>query len=182
MIRTEKIVKEFYVLTNDPSVTGWGWAVLNKKGIVMEAGCIKTEPDHKKKRIRKGDDNVRRVSDITRTLKEVIEKYDIDYILSELPHGSQNANAAMMMGMTLMLQAISDVLSIPAEWYSEQDAKKAVLGKKSATKQEMIDKIKTHYSYKFTGVKYKDEAVADALAIHYVAMQQSQTLKLFLKQ
>ena len=176
--RSTQTDRSFTVLTNDPSLTAWGWAVLDQHGEILEVGCIKTAPEHKKRRIRVGDDNIRRISEINLTLKHVIERYNISYMLSELPHGSQNANAAKMIGMVAAIcQTISDWKDIPIEWYSEGDAKKAVLGRVSCTKREMIDAIEKLYGVEWTGIKYRDEAGADALAIHYAAMQQSNVLK-----
>jgi Holliday junction resolvasome RuvABC endonuclease subunit len=122
---------------------------------------------------------MRRISEINHTLKKIVEAYNVNYILAELPHGSQNASAARMIGMVAgVLQTISDWTDRGIEWYSEADAKKAVLGKISATKKEMVDAMVLHYSNSWrTGVKYKDEAIADALAIHFVAMEQSPVLK-----
>ena len=178
MERTKPASSQFTVLTNDPSFTACGWALLNRDGEVIQAGCIKTAPEQKKRRIRKGDDTMRRISEINHTLKKIIEGYNVNYILAELPHGSQNASAARMIGMVAgVLQTISDWTDIAIDWYSEADAKKAVLGKRSATKQEMIDAMAHEYSGWRYDVKYKDEAIADALAIHYVAMQQSAILK-----
>ena len=170
--------RSFRVLTNDPSLTAWGWAILNASGEIIQAGCIKTKPEQKKRRIRKGDDNMRRINEINVMLRKLIEGYSVNYILAELPHGSQNASAARMIGMVAgMLQTISDWTDIAIEWYSEADAKKAALGRISATKAEMIAIMEIEYSNWRTLIKYKDEAIADALAIHNVAMQQSPTLK-----
>ena len=171
------------ILTNDPSFTGWGWAVLNPEGVVLSSGCIKTEPEHKKKRIRVADDRTRRAAEITRTLLKIIRRDNIGLILSELPHGSQNAQAAVMIGIVAgITTAIAEGLNIPIEYYSEQDAKKAVLGKKAATKSDMVYQIMLLYPSKwYNHIKYHDEAVADALAIHYVATQQSQMLKMMKK-
>ena len=170
------------ILTNDPSITAWGWAVLTPNGQVLATGCIKTKPQAKKRRIRKGDDIVRRISEINQTLLQVIKQYNVVHILTELPHGSQNANAAVMIGLvTGIVQTVSDCLGIGVEWYSEGDAKQCALGKRSCVKQEMIDAMKELYSVQWDYVKYKDEAVADALAIHYVASKESNVLK-FLKQ
>lgn len=167
------------ILTNDPSFTAWGWAVLDVKGKVLATGCIKTEPEHKKLRTRVSDDRARRTAEIVRKLASVIEKYNVHCILTEAPHGSQNANAAVMIGIVLgIVQTMADLKSLPIEYYSEQDAKKALLGKKSATKNETIAAIGSVYNYSITGKKYIDEAVADALAIHYVANQQSPMLKM----
>ena len=168
----------FTILTNDPSFTAWGYAVLDEKGII-EAGCIKTAPEQKKRRIRASDDRTRRASEIVQNLLKLIKDYDIKYILSEAPHGSQNANAAIMIGMVAgITTAIAECLEIPIEYYSEQDAKKAVLGKKAATKEDMIEAIDKLYEVDWRKIKYIDEAVADALAIHYVASLQSSTLKM----
>lgn len=169
----------FRVMAHDPSFTAWGWAVLDLHGNVIRNAAIKTEPAGKKLRIRKGDDRVRRILELSQTLIEIIQEEQVGLMLCELPHGSQNASAAVMIGATAaIVQTIGVALNIPVEWYSEADAKGAVLGKKSAKKQEMIDAIcKLYPTVRTTGVKWKDEAVADALAIHYVATKKSEILK-----
>ena len=170
------------ILTNDPSFTAWGWAIVNEVGDVVDAGCIKTAPDYKKKRIRKSDDRVQRAREIISRLYNLVDEYKVDLILTELPHGSQNAQAAVMIGIvTGILATLSYSRDIPIEYYSEQDSKKALLGKKAATKEEMIKAIDKQYEVAWTKVGYADEAIADALAIHYVASQQSEILKMLRK-
>jgi len=178
MERTKPSGRELIILTNDPSITAWGFAVINSKSEILEMGCIKTAPEQKKRRIRKSDDTTRRISEINQRLIGVINDYHVNYMLSELPHGSQNASAAVMIGITTGIgQTLSDTLEIPIEWYSESDAKKAVLHKMSATKTEMLKAIDKLYTVLWTKTKYIDEAVADAIAIHYVAKLNSPTLK-----
>lgn len=177
MERTKK--PEFTILTNDPSMTAWGWAVVGYNNKVIKTGCIKTATEGKKRRIRKSDETAQRISEINNILLSVIKQYNVNYILTEAPHGSQNANAAIMIGaVAAIVQTISDCLNIGVEWYSEGDSKKCLLGKNSATKQETVDAIKKLYDVSWTGKKYKDEAVADALAVHYCASKQSPTLKM----
>ena len=169
----------FTVLANDPSLTGWGYAIIEPPNNIIEVGCIKTGAENKKRRIRKGDDTIRRVSEINHELLKVIRHHKINYILSELPHGSQNASAATMVGIVSgIAQTIADTLNLPIDWYSEGDAKKHLLNKRSATKQETIDAIKSLYHVPWFGIKYKDEAVADALAIYHVALSESSLLKM----
>lgn len=176
--RTIKTAIPFRVLTNDPSLTAWGWAIVNMDGTVEEAGCIKTSAENKVRRIRKGDDTVRRVSEINYTLLKLIRDYNINMLLSELPHGSQNASAAVMMGIvTGIVQTISDVLELPVEWYSEGDAKNHLLHKRSATKNETISAISKIYTVPWRNVKYIDEAIADAMAVYHVAAYQSSILR-----
>lgn len=179
---TEVAIIKGTILTNDPSFTAWGWAILDWNGNILEVGCIKTAPEQKKRRIRKSDDTTRRISDINKTLLDLIRKYNVQYILSESPHGSQNASAAVMIGACAgILQTMADTLDIGIEWYSEGDSKKNALGKLSAVKNEMIVAMDKLYKVPWKKVKYFDEAVADALAIYAVAVRQSSTLKLFKK-
>jgi len=168
-----------YILTNDPSMTAWGWAVVNTDEEIISSGCIKTRPEYKKKRIRKGDDTVRRVSEIVQELLKIFRKYEIRLIVSELPHGSQNAQAAIMIGVvTGIMQTLSTTHNIPIEWFSEQDAKKSIFSKKSVTKKETIKAIDGMYDVIWTGTKYKDEAIADALAVYHVASLNSTSLQI----
>ena len=168
-----------YILTNDPSMTGWGWAVLTPAGKVVDCGAIKTEPSNKKLGIRKGADRARRITEINSELLEVIEKYKIKLIISEQPHGSQSAVAAVMIGITAgIVQTMGDCLDIAVEWYSEGDAKKAISGKRSVGKDEMVVIAKTKFSkVAWRNVKWFDQAVADSLAVFYVASQQSALIK-----
>ena len=168
-----------YVLAFDPSITAFGWVVMKGKEVV-DCGCIKTAPTDKRNRIRKGDDRTRRVTEINTVLMQVIDKYDICYIVSELPHGSQSAIAATMLGIvTGMVQTIADIYELGLEWYSEADSKRNALGKQSAEKKEMINKMKTLYHVDWTGIKYKDEAIADALGVYDVASKNSAIIKFF---
>lgn len=178
-VRKQSTVSSLNILACDPSLTGFGFAVVNVTGVVLETGCIKTEPQHKKLRTRVGDDRCRRISELNNQLLTVIKKHNVQYIVSEQPHGSQSAVSAVMVGITLgIIQTLSDALNIGVEWYSEGDAKKALLNKNSASKKEIIDAIDKLYDFKWAMVKYKDEAVADALAVFNVAMKQSNVLKL----
>lgn len=178
MKRTKPVKKaKPTILANDPSIGGWGFAIIDFQGNVLHANCIKTKKESKKLRMRQGDDRVRRIQEINTVLKTVIRKYNVQYILGELPHGSQSASSAIMLGICPgILQTISDFENLPIEWYSEGDAKKALCGKISLSKTETIAHIKKIYNVQFSGVKYKDEAIADALAIHNVAMQKSPAL------
>jgi len=175
--------EEITILACDPSLTAWGWVVLNLKGKVLDAGCIKTSPSSKKLRIRKGDDRCRRVSEINQKLLSIIERYNVHFILSEQPHGSQSAVAAVMIGICLgVLQTLADSLRIGIEWYSEGDCKKCLLGKRNASKGETIQAIKELYpDMIFIGTKYMDEAIADAAAVYHYGVENSNVLRICLK-
>jgi len=170
------------VMSWDPSMTAWGWAILSFEGDVIAVGCIKTAPENKKARIRKSDDRCRRITEINMQLLELIRKYDVRLIVSEIQHGSQSAVAATMLGITIgMTQTLSDCLDISIETWSEGDAKLNLLGRRSATKEDTIRAVSDRYVVPWKKVKYHDEAVADAMAIFHVARRQSNTLKLLRK-
>ena len=173
------IKAELRILTNDPSITAWGWAVVTAHGDIRKVGCIKTEPKHKKLRIRKGDDSIRRINEITSVLLGVIKKNNVKFILSELPHGSQSAVVADAFGIVKgIIQTIGNCLDIPVEWFSEEDAKKSVAGRRSIAKDKMVKIIGKLYNVPWKGTKGNDQGVADALAVFHVAQQQSNLLKM----
>ena len=177
MKRTTKQNNGFTVLALDPSLTAFGWVVLQGMEI-LKSGCIKTSPSSKKTRIRKGDDRCRRITEMNAILLSLIKKYKVNYIVSEQPHGSQNAGSAVMVGISLaLIQTLGDSLGIGVEWFSEADSKKCALGKQSASKGEMIEAMDRIYEVDWTDTKYIDEAVADSLGVHNVAMNESPVLK-----
>lgn len=165
------------ILACDPSITAFGWAVMEGSEII-ECGCIKTAPLTKKQNIRKGDDRCRRITEVNSVLLGLIDKYDIKYIVSEQPHGSQSAVAAIMIGIVLgIIQTIADTKGIGVEWYLEGDCKENLLGKRSATKAEGINAVKRLYRYRLRGINYFDEAVCDALAVYFYGQRYSSVLK-----
>lgn len=165
------------VLALDPSLTAFGWAVL-QGATVLDAGCVKTETSGKKSRIRKTDDRMRRVSEINAVLCEKIRMYDVAYIVSELPHGSQSAVAAIAIGLVAgQVQGIADALEIGIEWFSEGDSKNHLLGKRSASKGETIAAVDKVYGVPWAKANYINEAIADSISIYHVARHMSPTIK-----
>jgi Holliday junction resolvasome RuvABC endonuclease subunit len=184
MIRniTQTMVTDFFkegtVMAWDPSITAWGWVILTWDGSIIDCGCIKTVPEGKKSRIRKSDDRCRRITEINIKLIALLQKYNVQLIVSEIQHGSQSAVAATMLGITLGIsQTISDCLEIAFETWSEGDSKLNLLGKRSAGKEETIDAIDKLYWVKWTHTKYIDEAIADAVSIFHIARKTSSIIK-----
>lgn len=166
------------ILALDPSFTAFGWVVFQNHTRI-DSGVIKTEPMAKKLKIREGDDRTRRIGEIFAELCVVVNGHKIDFIVAELPHGSQNAKAAIMMGaVAAIIAAFDKLLNIPVEWFSEADAKKALLGRISSTKAEVIDAIEETFKDKISGPKYVREAICDAMAIYNCAHMNSPTLKI----
>lgn len=168
------------VLAIDPSLREFGLSVISE-GKVLHGYCIKTDPKNKKLRIRKGDDNVRRVSEINEVLLSTLIQYDINYIVSELPSGTQSASAATALGLAIgIVQTAAMSFDIGIDWYSEGDAKKCLLGKTSAEKIEVFNAIHSKYKFAWPKAQYKRYAIADSLAVYHVARKNSAVLKTFL--
>ena len=169
------------ILACDPSFTAWGWAVFQNHTRI-DSGVIKTESQAKKLRIRQGDDRLRRIGEIYEELIKVINGHQIAFIVSELPHGSQNAKAAIMMGsVAAIIEGFNKLHGIPVEWYSENDAKKALLGRISASKAEVIEAVEKTFEDHIRGPKYVREAICDAMAIYNVAQQNSPSHKILIR-
>ena len=154
MRRTKGIHKTIFV--HDPSFTAWGWVILSLQGEIVDKGVIKTESGGKKSRIRKGDHLIRRISEINSVLLSKIKEHNVVHMISELPHGSQNAQGAIMIGAVAdKVQTIADCLGLSVDWFSEGDAKKCLFNKQSVTKQETINKIDSLYYFRRTKPKIR---------------------------
>jgi Holliday junction resolvasome RuvABC endonuclease subunit len=169
------------ILACDPSLTAWGWVIVGQDIRIIDGGCIKTAPSSRKLRIRKGDDRCRRITKINHALLELIDRYNVGVILSEQPHGSQNAATAVMIGICLgIVQTIADTNDLVFEWYLEGDCKECLLGKRSAKKEETVRAIQKLYPYTpFVDIKYIDEAVADAMCVFHFGKVNSNIFRFF---
>jgi len=173
--------KKNYIMAHDPSMCGWGYSIIDEDGKVVKANCIKTASEAKKRRIRKGDDTIRRINEINCQLLRLIRYYHIQYMIAEQPHGSQSATAAKAIGnVEAMLQTIADVLGMSLEWFSEGDSKFRLLHKRSAVKKETINAITKLYEVPWTGIGYRDEAIADSMSIYHIARDTSPMIRGFL--
>lgn len=175
-------MKPLTVLACDPSLTAWGYSVI-RNGKIIKVGCIKTEgTPTKKRRIRKSDDTFRRIDEINEELLQTISTLEVNYIVSEAPHGSQSSSAADAIGIVKgILHTMAKCMDIPIEWYSEGDAKNAVLGKcHGASKHDMVKAIDCLYKVEWTKAGFRNEAIADSLAIYHVACKESPTIRFLL--
>lgn len=172
--------KKQVILAFDPSLSGWGYAVIGAgTEKLLASGCIKTTPSPKKLRIRKSDDRARRINELNIQFKRIMAEYNVRLIVCEAPHGSQSAVSALMIGVVLgIVQTIADLQEIPIEYYSEGDIKKHVLDKRAAAKNEMIEAMQREFGWRPTGTKYIDEAVADALGVYVTAADTGQMVKM----
>lgn len=106
---------------------------------IIEAYCIVTKKEAKKRKIYVTDDQVRRIRQITKRLDETIWRYRPALIVAELPTGgAQSASAAAGMGIAKAVVAtVAQMSRLPLLVISPTDVKLAATGKKTASKAEV---------------------------------------------
>jgi Holliday junction resolvasome RuvABC endonuclease subunit len=153
------------ILTLDVGFRATGWAVCGPDGPVA-CGVIRTEPSAKKLKVRTADDYSIRAAKMARELHNIIRAYNVARVIGELPSGgAQNARAMAMMNMaTAVVAAVVELNELPSEWATPGDVKLALCGKKSASKDDMMNKARAVWGHQceFPAVKAEFEHIADA--------------------
>ena len=139
------------ILAIDPSYTNYGCSLISSTGYVFKVGVIKTSKS-KTKLLRVADDDVQRISYITQQLSKIIHKFKVQGVVGELPpSNSQSAKAAKGLAMVVGLSvALFTELSLPVEWATPTEVKKAVTGYRNASKEQMMKAIAKRHSWKIT--------------------------------
>lgn len=157
--------------------TGW---VLFGKGSPRHWGCVRTAKTDRKI-IRVSDDNAYCAQFIARALKGIVDDYGCDGVIGELPtSGSKGARPANQMGIALgVVASLVGVMSLPVEWVTPTDVKKAAVGKRNASKEEVMDAVRRKFpKCGFPKTKAEFEHIADACGA-YLASEGSTLVKLF---
>ena len=126
------------LLSLDVGMRSTGFTVW-EGGAILHYGCIHTEKA-KGKQVRASNDHAHRAATLARGLAEVCEKWAINGVIGELPSGgAQSANAMKLMALaTGAVAAFAELRDLPAEWTDPNSVKLALCGKRSATKDEMM--------------------------------------------
>ena len=133
------------VLGIDPSLTNMGLCVGEIDTLHHAVGIhcmevtllhlVRTEVQNKKT-VRKSSDDLRRAQELHTELHRVIAKHKPQMIFTEVPSGSQSAVSAKGLGIAVGVLAS---ITRPLIQVSQQEVKMASVGKKTASKEEMID-------------------------------------------
>lgn len=158
------------ILAIDPSLTATGWVRCEFEHgelIVHAKGCIRTKPSAKKLRLRKGDDDHRRIGVIWRELRAAAK--GCSAIASEQPAGfAKGARAARAVAMSLaVVSCLGQADGREVLWFQPAEAKRAATGKATASKAEVRDAAVAHTPTLLAGLTAEPEreAVADALSV-----------------
>ena len=137
---------------------------------ISELRLVSTESQHKKE-VRKSSDDLRRARELHQALLEQCRGSAV--AMAEVPSGSQSSRASWSLGIAVGILA---GCPIPLIQVSQLEVKLASVGKKTASKDEMIEWAMSLYPHKgwllHKGRPVKaNEHLADAVAIIHAGMQ-----------
>jgi crossover junction endodeoxyribonuclease RuvC len=158
--------KSVYLLGLDPGFANMGWAVL-ELGVSSEqavaCGVLRTEKSDKKRKVLASDDNLRRSREVAGELKKILDTWTITAICAESMSFPRNSSAAAKMAMCWgsiatfsLLRGLSLVQSSP------QEIKKALCGRKDASKEDIAEAVRKRY----VGVEKMLEPVTPSVREH----------------
>lgn len=131
-----------YILTVDPSLRNFGWAIIQLVGEpeVVRVGVIRTKKDKDAKYL--SQDDHRCCQEITSELETLIALYKPCLITAEARQGSQSSRAAVTMAMAwAALSAVSQTYNIPVLPVQPKQLKKKVALSSKATKEEVANAV-----------------------------------------
>ena len=179
-----------YVIGIDAGFVATGVSVFSvvKNGALTFHSCrtFVSEKSEKKKQIRVADDDSDRITKTILNLDEFLSEIGVDdnqmYCVIELPTGgAQGARANRTMGIiTGAIVTYVTLKKLPVEYVSPNDVKIAVTGKKTASKDEIMDKIrKVLVKYELPKTKSEFEHIADSVGAILHVRKYSQLYKIF---
>ncbi len=175
-------MKKIKFLSIDSSLANTGTAAgyITKDGdIVVEDIELVTTTKTKNKSIRASSDTIDRCKRTYNQVHWLIKYHKPDIIFVETPSGSQNSSAMKSYGSTCMLIASLD----RAIQVTPVEVKEKSIGKKNASKREMIDWAHSKYptlkwNYRGVDLQNNNEHMADAIAIAHASVKTDE-FKLF---
>lgn len=164
------------IIAIDPSLTNTAYVVLNYKGgkLTPIESRISQTKKAKAKDCPVMQDRVDRIRQHTKTLFDLDMNYKPDYIVSELPSGSQSSSAAVSVGYACGLIALSGLIS-DSVTCTPMEVKKQV-GGINPGKKEVIEYVDKRYP-NFLPRKHNGEInlgqaehIADAIVVAEVCV------------
>lgn len=136
------------ILGLDPGFANIGFAMTSTSGSEVKAiGLISTEKSNKKQKVRASDDNALRTREIVRALNMLKVYGNIVAICAEsmsFPRSSSvSAKMALSWGAIIAFAVLNS--EIPIVQSTPQEIKRAVCGKKSASKEEVQAALVARY-------------------------------------
>jgi crossover junction endodeoxyribonuclease RuvC len=137
---------DFHVLGIDPGFASIGWSVVRIDATgehLVDLGVIRTEKSAAKRNVRASEDNLERAKEIAQEIQDLIGKYRIQLVCAETMSYPRNSSAAAKMAMCWgVMAAIAQQHKIPIAQATPQEVKKAVTGRKDASKEEVQEAVR----------------------------------------
>ena len=134
------------VLGVDPGFASVGYAVLRLESegeTLLRLGVVRTEKAAAKRNVKASEDNVSRARELAEAFQGLLDAHDIRLICAEtMSYPRNSASAAKMALCWGVLAAISQQRGIPIVQATPQEVKKAVTGKKDASKEEVMAAVR----------------------------------------
>lgn len=166
-------MKTIHVVGLDVAFANFGMAratVREHDLLVTDLKLLSTKGQDKKT-VRKSSDDLRRAKEILAPMQDFCRPAIIAF--AEVPHGSQSARASWSLGISVGILASC---SIPVIQVSALEVKMATVGKRNASKQDMIDwAVSLHPDAQWLRHGKKlvaaNEHLADAVATIYAGLK-----------
>jgi len=156
-----------YIMGVDCGFVAMGVVIL-QNGKIVDACSVMTEPEKKKRKIRKSDDDAARCEKLATGLNRIIQIYHPCVMFVELPSaGAKSARAAHSMGMSKgIIASVATLLNVPTSYYLPHDSKEATCGAKDASKEAVEAVVRKQFpDTKWPETKGEAEHCFDAAAV-----------------
>ena len=166
----------------DPGFATFGVSVvqlLPDRERVLDTAVLRTEKAHRKLTVRASEDNARRARELAFALSARLDRYRPVAVCAETMSWPRNASSAAKVALGWgVLCALLDSRRIPLVQASPQDVKKAVTGRKDASKDEVVLAVEARYpEVEWPSQSTLQEHAADAVAV-VVACLDSEVIRL----
>jgi Holliday junction resolvasome RuvABC endonuclease subunit len=166
------------VLGLDPSLTAYGWAIVDrdvKPPNVIAAGCIRTEKDGRKQHMYQADQDAQRIvllahgigSALQQAMKLPQALTQPVRVVCEAPAGAQHATAAKALGQSLgVTLGVLVTRGVGVRFVQAHEVKRSLGGAKDASKDAVAAGVLARAQWASTAsTKPAREAEADAAAV-----------------
>lgn len=167
---------------------GWSQFTVDRSGETLIAvGVITTEPETQKQRILVSEDDMRRGRELASKLIALFRLVQPVGVIAEIASGSQNAKACHQLGIAKgVMSALSAIFpECLTEWVTPLNVKKAVTGRRTASKREVWGTVIDAYPYFANWPKNKGklvekeiEHIADSIGAVWAAKQTGNVFRL----
>jgi Holliday junction resolvasome RuvABC endonuclease subunit len=131
------------ILGLDPSLTGFGWAVVDHDLRIVDCGVVSTKPLAKKRGIRVMDSQCQRSDEILRALEAVHAGHTVRCVVAEGPVGSKSVKAACALERAnATWQAWAYCMRIPRAMVTAGDVKRACTGLPTCDKELVANGVR----------------------------------------